>query len=60
MSTEDYVLDEVLFMESLEAWKQFLTSPSVVLTLKQEKERYPGMILPACDCNSRSMEIVRE
>lgn len=60
VSIEDYILDEVLFLEILEAWKQFLTSPFVVLTLKQEKEKNPGTFLPSCGCNSRPMEVIRE
>ena len=58
MSVEDYLMEEVLLFETLEAWKQFLTSPSVTLTLKQEKEKNPGASLPTRGSNSRTMEII--
>jgi hypothetical protein len=47
VSVEEYLVEEVLLFEILEAWKQFLTSSSVVSTLKQEKQKNPGTSSPA-------------
>jgi hypothetical protein len=57
VSDEEYLV-EVLLSETLEAWKQFLTSPSVVLTLKRERQKNPGSSSPMNGCNSRAMDIL--